>query len=158
MVNSNCANYESLALSFRTITITLIKKNYQSIVTLQYFFKFLLYSVVNQLYVYLYPLLWGSPSYLGHHRALSRAPYAIQSVLISYLLYTQQCVYISPKLPLHPTPPFPLATIHLVCTSVSLVLLFKYTLIIIPEENKRIPQRKQKHYLASSFLNNCSCF
>ena len=155
MVNSNCANYESLALSFRTITITLIKKNYQSIVTLQYFFKFLLYSE-SAICIHISPPLGIS--------FLFRSPQGIeqsslcQSVLISYLLYTQQCVYISPKLPLHPTPPFPLATIHLVCTSVSLVLLFKYTLIIIPEENKRIPQRKQKHYLASSFLNNCSCF
>ena len=45
---------------------------------------FLLHSKVNQLYVYIYPLFLGFPSHLGHHRALSRAPCAIQSVLISY--------------------------------------------------------------------------
>ena len=51
----------------------------------------LLYSKVNQLYVYLYPLIFGFPSYLGHHRALSRVPCAVQQVLISYLFYIQLC-------------------------------------------------------------------
>ena len=46
------------------------------------------YSKVSQLYVHIYPLLFGSPSHLSHHRALSRVPCAIQSVLISYLVYT----------------------------------------------------------------------
>ena len=59
--------------------------------------QFLLYSKVNQLYVYTYPLFFGFPSHLGHHRALlSGVPCAIQQVLISYLFYTQyqQCVYV----------------------------------------------------------------
>ena len=30
----------------------------------------------------------GFLSHLGHHRTLSRVPYAVQSVLISYLFYT----------------------------------------------------------------------
>ena len=38
--------------------------------------------------VCLYPLFFGFLSPLGHHRALSRVPCAIQQVLISYLLYT----------------------------------------------------------------------
>ena len=29
---------------------------------------------MNQLYVYIYPLVFGFPSHLGHHRALSRVP------------------------------------------------------------------------------------
>ena len=71
------------------------------------FCQFLLYSKVNQLYVYIYPLFFGFPSHLGHHRALSRAPCALQQVLISYLFYTQQCIYVNPSLPVHPTPPPP---------------------------------------------------
>ena len=48
----------------------------------------MLYRKVNQLYVYIYPLFFEFPSHLGHQRALSRVPCAIQSVLISYLFYT----------------------------------------------------------------------
>ena len=33
----------------------------------------------------MYPLFFGIPSHLGHQRALSRVPYAIQYILISYL-------------------------------------------------------------------------
>ena len=33
-------------------------------------------------------------SHLGHHRAMSRAPCALQQVLISYLFHTQQYMYI----------------------------------------------------------------
>ena len=66
---------------------------------------FLLYSKVNQLYVYIYSLFFGFPFHLGHRRALSRVPCAIQQVLISYLLYTQQCIYVNPNLPVHPTSP-----------------------------------------------------
>ena len=72
------------------------------------FCQFLLYSKVNQLYVFKYPLFFVFPSNLGHHRALSRVPHAIQQVLISYLFYTQyqQCIYVNPNLPIHPTLPF----------------------------------------------------
>ena len=83
--------------------------------------QFLLYSKVNQLYRYISPLSFGFPS-LGHHRALSRVPCVKQWVLISYLFYTQQCMYVSPNLPIHPTPFFPpprLVSIHLSSTSVS---------------------------------------
>ena len=45
---------------------------------------FLLYSKVNQLYVYIYPLFFRFPSHLVHHRSLNRVPCAEQYVLISY--------------------------------------------------------------------------
>ena len=38
---------------------------------------FLLYSKVNQLYIYLYPLFFRFCSYIGHYKALSRVPCAI---------------------------------------------------------------------------------
>ena len=45
--------------------------------------------------------LFVFPSHLGHHRGLNRFPYGIQQVLISYLFYIQQCVYVNPNLPIH---------------------------------------------------------
>ena len=51
------------------------------------FYSFLLYNKVNQLFVYIYPLFFGFPSHLGHYRAFSRVPCAIQLVFISYLFY-----------------------------------------------------------------------
>jgi len=41
---------------------------------------------MHQSYVYIYALLFGLPSHLGHHSALGRVPCTIQHVLISYLL------------------------------------------------------------------------
>ena len=38
-----------------------------------------------------YPLFFGFHSHLGHHRALSRVPCAIQKVLISYLINPDIC-------------------------------------------------------------------
>ena len=40
--------------------------------------QFLLHSQVNQLHVHAYPLSFGFPSQLGHHRKLSRVLCAIQ--------------------------------------------------------------------------------
>ena len=37
----------------------------------------------------------------------SGVPCAIQQVLISYLFYTYQCIYVNPNLPIHHTRPFP---------------------------------------------------
>lgn len=53
--------------------------------------QLLLYGKVNQLHVciYVYPLFLGFPSDLGHYRALSRGPCAVQSVLVSCLFYTE---------------------------------------------------------------------
>ena len=47
--------------------------------------QFLLYSKVNQLYIY--QLFSRFYSYIGHYRVLSRVPCAIQQVLISYLFF-----------------------------------------------------------------------
>ena len=49
--------------------------------------QFLLYGKLNHPYINIYPLFFGFPSHLGHDRALSRVPCAIQQVLISYLFY-----------------------------------------------------------------------
>ena len=43
--------------------------------------SFQLYNKVNQLYIYIYPPFC-------HQRALCRAPYAVQQVLINYLFNT----------------------------------------------------------------------
>ena len=61
------------------------------------------HSKVNQLYVYMYPLCFTFFSHIGHYRVLKRAPCAVQKVLISsnYLFYIQQCVYVSPNLPIY---------------------------------------------------------
>ena len=67
-----------------------------SIVDLQC--QFLLYSKVNQLYIYLSLLFFRFFSHIGHYRVLRRVPYAIQQVLISYLFYIQQCAYVNPNL------------------------------------------------------------
>jgi len=40
---------------------------------------YLLYSKVNQLYIYIYSFLFGLPSHVGHHRALSFLHYAVGS-------------------------------------------------------------------------------
>ena len=58
---------------------------YWSIVALQYF---LLYSKVNQSYVYIHALFFGFPSHLGYHGVLSRDPCATQQILTSYLFHT----------------------------------------------------------------------
>ena len=47
------------------------------------------HSTVNQLHINIYPLFFRFFSHIGHYRVLSRAPYAIQQILItiSYLCY-----------------------------------------------------------------------
>ena len=52
-----------------------------------------MYSKVNQLYIYIYPLFFGFLSHLGHHRALSRVPCAIPSHYLP-ILYIASIVYI----------------------------------------------------------------
>ena len=51
-------------------------------------------------------LLFWIPSHLGLHRALSRVPCAVQSVLNSNLLVVY--TYVTPNFPTHPTPSFTL--------------------------------------------------
>ena len=55
--------------------------------------QFLLYNKVNQQYVYVHLSFIGFLPHLGHRTALSRGLCAMQYVLISYLFYTQQCIY-----------------------------------------------------------------
>ena len=65
---------------------------------------FLLYSKVNQLYVYVSPLLLGFPSHLGHHRALSRFPLLYSRfLLVSYFMHSISSVSMS--IPISPFSP-----------------------------------------------------
>ena len=50
---------------------------------------------MNQLYIYIYLLFFGSPSHLGHYRALSRVPRAVQEVLIIYFIRSINSVYVA---------------------------------------------------------------
>ena len=55
---------------------------------------FLLYS--NQLHIYIYPLVLGFPSHLGHHRALSRAPVlSSRFSLVTYFIHSINSVHMS---------------------------------------------------------------
>ena len=87
--------------------------------------QFLLYSKVNQVHVNIYPLFFGFPSHRGHYGVLNRVPCAIQSVLISYLFYTQyqKCVYVNASLPVHPTHPYRVGVHCLFSLSVSVSAL-----------------------------------
>ena len=68
---------------------------------------FLLYSKVNQPYMYLYPLCFGFPPHLGHHSAPSRVPSTVQQVLIHSPFCAQQCICVNPSLSVPPTHYFP---------------------------------------------------
>ena len=72
------------------------------------FFRIFLTQGLNPhlLCLLLYPFFFGLPSHVGHHRALSRVPCAIQQVLSSNLLVVYICV--TPHFPTHPTPSFTL--------------------------------------------------
>ena len=56
---------------------------------------FLLYCKGNQLYIYIYLLSCGYPSHLGHQRALSRVPCAIQWVLTVCVCVCVACSAVS---------------------------------------------------------------
>ena len=64
------------------------KKNYWSIVALQCCVNFCCKKQQDEWAIGIYASFFGSPSYLGRHRALSRVPCATRQVLISDLLYT----------------------------------------------------------------------
>ena len=94
--------------------------------------QFLLYSKVNQLYVFIYPLFFGFPSHLGHHRALSRVPCTTQSVLTP-VLYT--VVYICKSQSIPPPPPHsPLESVCVLYVCVSYFYFadkFTYTVLFL---------------------------
>ena len=56
-------------------------------------YQFLLYSKVNQLCEYIYPLFFGFPSHSGHHRAQSSLCHTVLSHELS-ILYIVSIVYI----------------------------------------------------------------
>ena len=56
----------------------LIKKSLLEYSCFTMLYKFLLYSKVTQLYLYIYPISVAFPSRLGSHRALSGVPCAVQ--------------------------------------------------------------------------------
>ena len=58
--------------------------------------QFLLYSKVNQLYVYLYPLFFGSPSHLGHYRELSQR--SLCNTIGTHYLIIYLIIYFIPAL------------------------------------------------------------
>ena len=85
---------------------------YWSIVVLQCCDCF--YHTVNQLYVDTYPppFFFLFPSHLGHHRALSRVPWAIQSVLIIHFIHGINSVYRSIPISQFIPPSFPCSRRH----------------------------------------------
>ena len=101
-----------------------------------FFGIWLIYNVVlvtgvqkseSVIYIYIYPLFFRFFSYTGHYRVLSRVPCAIQQVLISYLFYIQQYVYVNPNLSIYPFPslsPSNHKFVLYICNSVSFVDTF----------------------------------
>ena len=75
------------------------------------------------------PSFWISFGFISFG-VLSRIPWAIQYVLISYLFYTwyQSCILVNPNLSIHPAPHplYPLLYMYLFSTPVSLFLLCRY--------------------------------
>ena len=49
--------------------------------------QFLLCSKGNQLYVSMYPLCFGFPCHLGHHRAFSRVPWALKCIIKAFMAW-----------------------------------------------------------------------
>ena len=96
---------QSETLSF-FLFFSFIKKK-KTFVGVQLLYDVVLVSTVQQsksaicIHILPAPHFFGFSSHLGHHRALRRVLCATQSVLFSYLFYTQQCIYVS--LPIHPT-------------------------------------------------------
>ena len=75
--------------------------------------QFLLYSEVNWLHIHMNLLCSRFFSCVGRYKALCRPPCAVLQVLIRYLFYMVQCVYVNPSLPIYISLPDPLVTISL---------------------------------------------
>ena len=119
--------------------------------------QFLLYSKMNQLYIYIYPLPFGSPSYSGYCSALSRVPCAIQYVLISYVFYTQyqQCIYVNSNLPIPPTPSRP-PWYPYIC-SLCLCLYFCFANRIMYTKNELLKKILGLPWWRSGWDSACQC-
>ena len=92
--------------------------------------QFLLYSKVDQQHTYIYPLFCRFFSHLGHHKALSRVPCAMQLSFHQLPILNTVVVYVNSNLPVHPTSSSPLVSVCLFFMSVSLFLLYKFICII----------------------------
>ena len=53
---------------------------------------------MNQFYIYMCSFFFRAFSHIRYYRLLRRVACAVQRVLISYPLYIQKCVYVSPNL------------------------------------------------------------
>ena len=109
---------------------------YWSIIAFTMWCQFLLYNKVSQSYIYIYPLPFGFPPHLGHHRVLGRIPcFTVSSHQLSILfIHSSMCIYlytdidISMSVPISqliPLPFPPLVSICLFSMSGSLFLLCK---------------------------------
>ena len=67
-----------LSLLFSSFTYLFLKFLHQNIIDLQCCLK--VYSKVDQLYLYIYPVFKRVFSHIGHYRILRRVPFAIPSV------------------------------------------------------------------------------
>ena len=88
---------------------------------------FMLYSEVNQTYIYIYPLFFGFPSHLGLHRALSSLCYmaGIHQLSIGKpVLHTVVYICQSQSSNSSSHPPFPLSMLGAYVFSLHLCLCF----------------------------------
>ena len=87
--------------------------------------QLLLYSKVNQLYVYMHPP-FGFSSYLGHHRALGRA-----------LFYTQHYIYVNHNLQFIPPHPGQYPYVHSLCLCLYFCFANKFICIIFLDSTNK---------------------
>ena len=85
---------------------------------------------MNKLYICIYLLFFGFPSCLGHHKALSRVPCAMQLSFHWLPILNTVVIYVNANLSVHPTSFSPLVSVYLFFMSVSLFLLYKFICII----------------------------
>ena len=90
-------------------------------------YNVVLVSAVQQSESVIYPLSFGFPSHLGHHRALSRVPVLYSRFsLVMYLMHSINNVYIYMSIQISQFAPVPfphLVPTHLFSTPMSLLLL-----------------------------------
>ena len=70
----------------------------------------LLYNKVNQLYVYIYPFPLeptSTPSNPSRSSQSTKLSFLCYTAGFYQLFYILPCIYVNPKLPVHPTLPFP---------------------------------------------------
>ena len=166
IVNNTAINM-MVQMSFEIVTLSFAKQIllffvsfkidfYSNIVVLQ-----CCVSVVQQSESAMHPFFFGFPSHIGHHRALSRVPCALQKVLISYL-FIHNSVYLSISISQFIIP-FPVPSWYPHVCSLCLCLYFcfadKFTYTIFPLEKEmeihssvlawRIPGRREPGGLPS---------